>query len=133
MKKLTSILSMIITLSAWATPSMPGANIDSQIELQRRFNNISIQEDDLKALEELNDSLGRLDSWLDRRVKAIEEEKRRQEKEHALIMEYINNVERYECEDVSYLPELEEECLDDYYIDEGDSCYYQEFNSSLSR
>ena len=133
MKQVTSILSILFTLSAWASPPTPGPNIDSQIELQRRFNNISIQEDDLKALEELNDSLGRLDSWLDRRVKAIEEERLRQEREHALIMEYINNVERYECEDVPYLPELEEECVDDYYIDEGDSCYYEEFNSSFSR
>ena len=31
------------------------------------------------------------------------------------------NIERYECEDVPYLPELEEECLDDYYVEEDDS------------
>ena len=93
---------------------------------------MSIQEDDLQALEDLGDSLDRLDSWLDRRVKAIEEENRRREQAGAKT-EILNNVERYECEDVPYLPELEEECLDDYYVDEIDSCFHEEVNYSLAK
>ena len=132
MKILTCMILMTLTLTAWGNPTT-SASLDSQIEVQRRINNISIQEDDLKALEDLGDSLGRLDSWLDRRVQAIEEENRRREEEHARIMEIMMNIERYECEDVPYLPEIEEECLDDYYVEEGDSCYYEEVNYSLAR
>ena len=52
MKILTCMILMTLTLSAWGTPGQ-NSNLDSQIEVQRRINNISIQEDELKALEDL--------------------------------------------------------------------------------
>ena len=132
MRKSLPILIVLLSMIATSLYANPRSQLESEIELNRRLNNVSLQADEMQALDELNNALSRLDSRLERRVQAIESARIKREQEEARILEIMLNIERHECEDESYFPEFDEICElenDDIY----QTCEQKFENTSLAR
>ena len=123
MRQIIVFILSIGSISAFALPSNP-SDLKAASEIHNHISDMNLQQDDVKALDDLNDALERLDRRLERRVKAIEAARAKREQELAMELDRIINYERYECDQEPYFLEFEETCFDDYTEELGE-CFDQ--------